>query len=155
MTRNTLRDLKKNQELLKSEIELLSAMKDRAPEINKIINKELKELMQVTFNRIEHALNLRKALLFPKNSTERNKLIMQAKTIRSISLDSMDYLTNNFNRYPEIPLFQRHKNPTSYGWGYGWPAKNLHHWFRDEQMVRRNKFNPFYLNIYNFWRTLF
>ncbi|MBK24673.1 MAG: hypothetical protein CME70_11815 [Halobacteriovorax sp.] len=153
--RNLLKELAKNPELNEEEILKLSNAIDELPSTAKIKNKELRDLMDVTFLRIHHARQLRMALRYQKKSPRRAEHIQKAREYRAKAKPLMDTHVNEFERYPKAKVFSKHKNPTSYQLGYGEYAKDLRLWKREEEQVRRNKWNPFFMNIYSIWNIIF
>ncbi len=156
LERNTLVELYKDSSLLDKEIKLLNQMYNDLPDVSLIQNEELKILMTVTLNRISHALYTRNYIKFEDKSKERRMWLEEAKSIREESQMLIQDYVQKYSRYPEAFVFDRgKKNPTSYSWGYGWAAKELHFWKREEQMIRLQNFSPFFMNIYNLWKTIF
>lgn len=147
--RNTLKDLKKKPELLEQEISALEEVLPFIPSTSSIKHPELKSLMEVTFLRIHHALNVRKALQNRKNDLKKSYL-KKAREYRMLAQERVNEVMETHNRYPEAGVFKRHKNPTAYSWGYGYPASKLHFWVTEEKRVQYNLYNPFYRNLYEF-----
>ena len=81
---------------------------------------------------------------------------MQAASVReSAKLYMLDF-KDKFERYPEANLFDRKSpNPTSYSFGYVYNSVSLNYWEREEKMVKKNRYNPFIMNIYNFLDIIF
>jgi hypothetical protein len=67
----------------------------------------------------------------------------------------MDALVGRYNRYPSARIFEQHENFTGYGFGYGWPAAQLHFWEREERMVERDVWTPWFMNIYEIFGVVF
>ncbi len=154
LERNTLIELVKDKEKLLKELSLLREMNNNLPEYKFIKNKELRSLMEITLLRIKHALRVRLAIFHRKDQAVSLKLVQSASHVRSRASYLMKEV-RGLERYPEAMIYERHKNPTSYSWGYAWPAYNLHFWHREEEMVAGNNYNPFFMNIYNLWKTIF
>lgn len=55
-------------------------------------------------------------------------------------------------RYPVSLIAAKRWDYTSYHFGYLWPASNLHFWYREEQEARKNKYSPWFMNIWNVGR---
>jgi hypothetical protein len=144
-----LRRLKDDLPLVRSQKALLdSALRD-LPDLGGIKNPELKSLLETTWDRIHQAYWLRCALEHPFGSQERNHALDQAKAVRVQARNRMSQFVQQFSRYPEALIFEPHSNPTSYPFGYGWPAKTLHFWEREEKMIRKQDYSPWFMNIYN------
>lgn len=141
--------------ILKSQIELLEKAVEELPSLNRIRNRELRLMLEVTWARVRHALFLRRALLGVRASEQRISSIEKAKSIRIQALHWMEEIQNEFNRYPEARIFYKNENPTSYSYGYGWTAAQLHYWIREERMVLEDNYSPFFMNIYDLLKILF
>ncbi|AGH95791.1 hypothetical protein [Pseudobdellovibrio exovorus] len=154
--RKLLRELRHDPQALESEIGLLQNALNSHPSLAGIKNTELKLLLEVTQLRLQHALKLRLALQALQNKkADATTILDEAKKIRLMALDKMGIISSDYNRYPESFVFSKRKNPTSYPYGYGWPAAQLHFWEREENMIRKYQlWNPFYMNIYNPFRLL-
>jgi hypothetical protein len=147
LPRNFLKKLYKDPELLAGEIALIEdAIADLPTDVN-ITNPELRSMWEITAARLHHALWTRKALAEPMLLTVH---LDEAVRLRKYALGRMNRIMRFNNRYPEAKVFQWHANPTSYPWGYAYPAATMHYWLREEEQVRRKKFSPFFMNITDF-----
>lgn len=151
--RRLLRDLACSPERLRREVRKLESAIGRLPDLRGVRNEELRMLLQITWNRIRHAYYLRKALQ-DGASPAGAEMLERAAQLRRQSASLMADLERSYQRYPEARLFDRQANPTSYEFGYAWPAKTLLFWRREENMVREGNWNPFFMNIYNLVRIL-
>lgn len=147
--RNIMKEVADSPIVREGEILKLEEALEEWPLSESIKNKEIKGLLAVTQLRLKHALAVRKALRFPKSSSERNKYLAIAKACRVQGLAHMQILKAKYSRYPEAKLFDRDNNLTSYNFNYLWTAGNLHFWRREEEQVAKDKFGPFFMNIYN------
>ena len=148
--RNLLKELSKSEERTQFEIDKLEDAIKSIPSTDGIVNHELKNLLDITYFRFHHALYTRKALMGQKDEN-----LEKAKTYRLQAQELMDVIIENNNRYPEAMIFEIHKNPTAYQYGYGETASRLHYWLREEEMIRRNKYHPFFMNTYNYFDIVF
>ena len=57
-------------------------------------------------------------------------------------------------RYPLTRLSGRRPSLTAYQFGYLYPTSTLFFWEREEEQVRRGRFDPFFRNLWDFRRTL-
>lgn len=147
LQRNFLKKLYRSPALLDGEIKLLEdALAEIPTELN-IQNTELRAMWEVTEARIHHALFNRRALREPMLM---NVHLDDAVRYRLLAQRKINQVRSRNSRYPEIPLFERHANPTAYPWGYAYPASNLHYWKREEEQIRRKNFSPFFMNITDF-----
>lgn len=129
--------------------DLTTALQNR-PDFRKVQNEELRLMLEVTELRMEHALCLRKAaLLNDQESFEFERLMNEAARLRTEAFNKMDIIFKKHNRYPEVPLSQYWKNPTSYGFGYLITSRTLSLWEREEQIVKEHHRNPLFKSIVN------
>lgn len=151
-----LKDLRESPVELNREIKKLTNAIQELPPIDRVKNLELKLMLQVTWNRIFHALELRQALKYQNNLEKFAYHLGQAKWIRLRSQEILSELQKNFSRYKEVPIFKPFKNPTSYPYGYGWTAATLYYWEREEKIVKNDIANPFFMNaIFDPFQILF
>lgn len=154
--RNTVKELSKNESLREKEIGDLEYALSEMPDPACIKSDELKTMIEVTHDRIKHAWLTRMALRHKKKSFSRDQLIMQARSIRLSAKEKMQAFKSKYERYPEAGLFERKSpNPTSYSFGYVYNSVSLHYWEREEKMIKKDRYNPFMMNIYNFLDILF
>ena len=147
LPRNFLKKLYRSPALLDGEISALEEAIKEIPSDLKIQNTELRAMWDVTEARIHHALFNRRALREPMMM---NVHLDDAVRYRTLAQRKINQIRSRNSRYPEIPLFERHENPTAYHWGYAYPASNLHYWKREEEQIRRKNFSPFFMNITDF-----
>lgn len=145
--RNFLKKMWKNKKILDAEIALIEeAVADLPSEVN-IQNAELRSMWEVTEARLHHALWTRRALREPMLL---NVHMDEAVRYRKFAQVRINRIMRFHNRYPDGKVFERHANPTSYPWGYGYPAASLHYWRREEEQIKRKNFSPFFMNIVDF-----
>jgi hypothetical protein len=144
-----LRNLKDDPALILSQTDLLLRALSDLPDLSGVRNPELKSILQTTWDRLQHAYLLRAALAFEPGSEARFAILDRAKAVRKEARDRMDQFVLHFSRYPEALIFDEQSNPTSYQFGYGWPAKTLHFWEREEKMIRKDDYSPWFMNIYS------
>ena len=154
--RNTVKELSKDKNLLEEELSKLELALSELPDPACIKSDELKTMITVTNDRIKHAWLTRLALRHKKKSFWREQYIMQAGQVRKTAKAYMKEFQNKYERYPEADLFERKSpNPTSYSFGYVYNSVSLNYWEREEKMIRKNRYNPFMMNIYNFLDIIF
>jgi hypothetical protein len=134
--------------------QLLEAEKNE-PSLDGVVHPELKALLQVTWIRIRHARLLRQAFTKDDGSAERLELVNEASQERLKAQEILTAMIPKNNRYPEALDFSHNDNPTSYQYGYAWPAAHLHFWKREEQVLVQGRFDAFFMNIYDIGRILF
>lgn len=147
--RYTIKELAKSSFAREEEILKLETAIAEWPGTDQIRNPELRKMLEVTYLRMEHALCVRRGLRYPKKSEARNAELKLASEKRMHAMKIMTEVREKFTRYPESNLWERDDNLTSYNFNYLWTAGNLHFWKREEEQIRKNNFNPFFLNIYN------
>jgi hypothetical protein len=150
--RTTLKELSEKPLVLAREIVLLQKALDSIPTFVGVKDKELKALLEITYQRLQHALALRQALSDPM---KRSFYLTKAKELRENSLKLIKEMRSLETNYPTLPLFEKHSNPTSYQFGYVWSAATLHFWEREERQVEKDRYFPFENNIYDLWNILF
>jgi hypothetical protein len=151
-SRYTMKQLWENPEEVKKEISLLEEGLKAWPPVEGIRNTELLKVMQITKLRHQHALNLRYAIL---NKEARKPYVEKAKTFRGEAQPLIEAISLMPTNYPELPLFERHDNPTAYQFGYAYPAASFYFWKREERQVGSGSFAAWNGNMYNVWRILF
>lgn len=150
--RYLLKELRKNQEETKRQHDLLEAAIKKWPDHSVVHNEELRDVLEITLLRMQHALYLRKALL---EMTERKRWVGEARNYRRRADDLIEKVSKYQTNYPNLPLFEEFENPTSYQFGYAYPAATSYWWKREEQQIMRDSFIPWRGNIFNVWSILF
>lgn len=148
--RKTMKELYDSRRALKKEIELLEEGFLQWPSVEGIKNVELKTLLEVTKLRHIHALGIRKFLL-----REKKEDIDSAKDARRAASALIASLMPLPTNYPDLPLFKKHSNPTSYQFGYVYPAAENFYWKREERQIVTKVFFPMKDNIISIWNILF
>lgn len=148
LERNPLKVLNKKPELIKEEIKRLEDAIEAFPRDMKFAHEEMRLMMEMTELRLYHALHNRRALLY---KDQKNEHLFEAVKIRSLAQTRMDRIKSHHARYPEARIWERHKNPTAYPWGYAYGVSNLHYWKREEEIIRKKNFSPFFMNITDWW----
>ena len=57
-------------------------------------------------------------------------------------------------RYPLELIARKGQGFTAYRFGYLYPVSELFFWRREEEQVRHGRFDPFFMNIWDFWNTV-
>ena len=153
--RSLLRGMADSRAALSEDLARFERVFEEMPPLDGVRNEELRLLLGVTWDRIRHAYFLRKALEFCGSCEQRAGWVRRAAAVRKKSLDTMRAVVEGYNRYPAAKLFEEHSNPTSYDFGYGWTARTLHFWEREERMVAESRWFPLFKNVFDLWHTLF
>jgi hypothetical protein len=152
LSRRTISDLHADPAALENEIQLLEAAESDIPpgDGQGMIDDDLRAMVVVTHRRVTHALLVRRALRADQDEDVRAKeqLLDEARALRERTLT----LVQRVAAASKVSfVFEKEwENPTSYSFGYVWPAVALHFWEREEQIVRLRSYdNPLFMNIYN------
>ncbi|RII25448.1 MAG: hypothetical protein CXR30_18755 [Geobacter sp.] len=122
---------------------------------------ELTRGLRVTALRARHrALTLR-ALLAKREegvsgtakSIRSGQLLASARTVRLEAQQLVSRQEAGY-RYPVPMIARRRSGMTAYPFGYLYPASVLFFWEREEEQVRRGRFDAFFMNLWDFRRTL-
>ena len=154
-TRTNLDEYLDNPKKLHTVIETMTKAWNEVPSTEFIKNEELKILMDITHARLHHALQTRMGLRHPKDSHLRTQQIEKAKLTRMKAQALMDRYLQKYKRYPLAKIFERNQNPTSYQFGYGFTASNLHLWHREEEQALQENWSPFFMQVMDVWDILF
>ena len=57
-------------------------------------------------------------------------------------------------RYPVKLLAEQRYSRTSYNFGYLYPVHDLHFWQREEMQIKKDKWGPLFLSIWNIPRII-
>jgi hypothetical protein len=119
---------------------------------------ELKRGLQITVLRARHRGTTIRALMAavgmgPRENETAADLLKQAAAIRHNALKLVRQQENLY-RYPVEHLARRRKSLTAYGFGYLYPVSSLFFWEREEEQVRKLRFDAFFMNIWDFRRIL-
>lgn len=123
------------------------------------IFEELSQGIIITGLRAQHRSYTLNYLLTKRETKLKNDnkdvdvLLEKARKTRNFAQLLVDERERRY-RYNWALLTTKHYDHTSYHFGYLYPAHNLHFWKREEEQFRRNKFSPFFMNIYNLWRII-
>jgi ribosomal protein S13 len=82
-----------------------------------------------------------------------SQLIQKAKDIREQAQGIVWHQEQNY-RYPLRLIARKAKTSTSYDFGYLYPVSKLYFWEREEQQAKHSRFDAFFMNIWDFWKTL-
>ena len=124
----------------------------------KILMDELTRGLQITALRARHRALTLKALIALREQIEKGgrgdnaeALLQEAAKVRR-EAQAIVHSQEAIYRYP-IDLIARSRNSlTAYEFGYLYPASNLFFWWREEEQIRNNRFDAFFLKIWDFKR---
>jgi hypothetical protein len=122
--------------------------------------EELVRGLEVTALRARHrALTLRALISKRKERSEGSRdnaseaLLKQAVAVRNEAL-GLVRLQEKMYRYPVERIGRRHAGLTAYRFGYLYPVSCLFFWEREEEQVRRGRFDAFFMKLWDFRRTI-
>ncbi|PLX67874.1 MAG: hypothetical protein C0603_07075 [Denitrovibrio sp.] len=82
-----------------------------------------------------------------------SNLLLSAKNTRYTAMNIVKSMESEY-RYPIALIARKMHGHTSYDFGYLYPVSDLFFWKREEQQVTGQRFDAFYMNLWNFWDTL-
>ena len=159
---NIIEQLKEFSEKLMQELALFRKnIKGIYEEKNDYIEAFLEELynyLKVLNFRIKHRINIYYAALYFRLSHKKYRMkamryLVYAKKCRSEAFKVIEKFKKNF-RYEEKYICKEYPNKTSYEFSYFYPAAILFFWEREEKKILYNKFNPFFMKLWNFSKIL-
>jgi hypothetical protein len=99
---------------------------------------------------LQYILNRREASIRKKHF-DGNSLLANAAEVREQAQQIVNRRQQHY-RYPVPSIAAKHWEHTAYHFGYLYMASNLHLWHREEEQARKNKYSPFFMNVWNLWR---
>ncbi|MCX7743157.1 MAG: hypothetical protein N2167_01185 [Flavobacteriales bacterium] len=102
---------------------------------------------------LKYLIEIRKNKLLNKNVKLPNTFLEQAKLVRLQALQLVKKREAGY-RYPYNLIATRFKDHTAYRFGYLYTVSNLHFWNREEQQAKKNRYGPFFMNIFNIARIM-
>ena len=136
---------------------LTNAGKGETAEL-RLLSTELSRSLEVTALRARHRSLTLRALMAkraepPAGSGNPEELLAAAAAIRNRAL-GLVRLQEAIYRYPVSRIARERRSLTAYPFGYLYPVSNLIFWQREEEQLRHERFDPFFMNIWDFQRTL-
>lgn len=134
-----------------------TAEKGEAAEL-RLLSAELSRSLEVTALRARHRSLTIRALLAkraerPPGIGNAEELLAAAAAIRGRAM-GLVRRQEEIYRYPVNLIARKRRSLTAYPFGYLYPVSDLIFWQREEEQVRRERFDPFFMNIWDFQRTL-
>ena len=123
--------------------------------------EELERGLRITALRAGHRSLTLKALLAKREEHARKldhaqksePLLAQAYLLRQ-QAQILVQAQESLYRYPVEQVARRRPSLTAYSFGYLYPASRLFFWEREEQQVRRERFDALFMNLWDMRRTL-
>lgn len=124
----------------------------------RLLSDELSRSLAVTALRARHRSLTLKALMAkraeqPAGIGNAEELLSAAAAIRGQAM-VLVRRQEKLYRYPVTLLARKRQSLTSYPFGYLYPVSDLIFWQREEEQVRRERFDPFFMNIWDFQSTI-
>ncbi|MBJ6724305.1 hypothetical protein JFN93_06270 [Geomonas sp. Red875] len=136
------------------------AAKSRGAEPGLALAREVATALRVGALRARHRAATLEALLaerevrFGSGDPKRvGDLLAEAAVLRHRALFLVRVEEGRY-RYASALLSQRRPSFTAYGFGYLFPVSRLFFWEREEEQVRRERFDPFFRSLWDFGRVL-
>ena len=125
---------------------------------SRLLSEELARSLAVTALRARHRALTLKALMAkrsvrPPGIGNAGELLSAAVAIR-VQAMRLVRCQEKLYRYPVTLIARQRRSLTSYQFGYLYPVSDLIFWQREEEQVRQERFDPFFMNIWNFHSTL-
>lgn len=79
--------------------------------------------------------------------------LLKAKQVRLEARDLVD-AQEQIYRYPPEEIARRRWSHTAYHFGYLYPAHDLHFWNREEMQIKKNKWGPLFMKIWEIPRII-
>ena len=99
---------------------------------------------------VQYILSKREASLH-KSHFNGDSLLQQAIQTRAQAQQIINRRQQHY-RYPLSLIAAKRWDHTAYHFGYLYLASNLHLWHREEEQARKNKYSPFFMNVWNVGR---
>ncbi|MBS1596387.1 MAG: hypothetical protein JST90_18895 [Bacteroidetes bacterium] len=121
------------------------------------ISQELRDGIEITGLRGWHRYYTLSYILAKREAKLKHQkfagdsLLVHATAIRTKAQEIVNRRQQHY-RYPLELIAAKRWDHTSYHFGYLWLASNLHLWHREEEEARRNKYSPWFMNVWNVGR---
>jgi hypothetical protein len=124
----------------------------------RMLSAELSRSLEVTALRARHRSLTLKALIAkrsgrPSGIGKPKELLAAASKVRSLALGLVRQQEEIY-RYPVTRIARKRRSLTAYPFGYLYPVSDLLFWRREEEQVHQERFDPFFMNIWSYRRTL-
>jgi hypothetical protein len=123
----------------------------------KALGEELTRGLRVTALRARHRSLTIRALIAARRDipslSSPVRLLDEAALVRGQAMEQVRRQETLY-RYPATLIAGKRKSLTAYQFGYLYPASTLFFWRREEEQVRLERFDPFFMNMWDFRRTL-
>jgi hypothetical protein len=143
---------------LEKETRRLAADDEKGAAELKLLAGELTRALEVSALRARHRALTIKAImarreLRPASVSDASTLLAAAAEMRNRARQLVSQQEAIY-RYPLQLIARKREGRTAYRFGYLYPASDLFFWRREEEQARSGRFDPFFMNIWDFWRTV-
>jgi hypothetical protein len=120
---------------------------------------EIYNYISVLNLRVLHKINIYYAAIYgrlkkhKRLSYKSKRYLVKAKKYRLKALTFIEKVSENF-RYKDEYICGQGENKTTYEFSYFYPALVLFFWEREEKKLLCNRFNPFFMKLWNFLKIL-
>ena len=120
-----------------------------------LLSEELTRGLQVSALRARHRSLTIKALIAKRAASAENseRFLTDAAATRSRA-QRLVCQQEAIYRYPLELIARKGKGFTAYRFGYLYPVSDLFFWRREEEQVRNERFDPFFMKIWDFWNIV-
>jgi hypothetical protein len=139
---------------------LVSKLQDRSNTYRgkrKELAQELTDALEITSMRAEHRSLTFRALISSRKGYRAGQdgkaALAAAAAVREQAKNIVTRREQGY-RYPVDLIARERKDFTAYHFGYLYPVKDLHFWEREEEQVKKQRFDAFFMNIWNFRRIV-
>lgn len=115
--------------------------------------EELITALQVGSLRARHRALTLQAIMVQEDKRRAELLLAQAALVRQQAQKLVQQQETRY-RYPLGLVARQRPSLTAYPFGYLYPASRLFFWEREEQQARTGRFDPLFMNLWDFRRTL-
>ncbi len=110
---------------------------------------ELLDGIRITILRSKQRISILHAM----TDTDPEMHLEKAEELRLEALEIVKQRESNY-RYPVSLLASPYYSHTSYNYGYLYPVHDLHFWKREEMQIRKNRWGPLFMSIWNVTRIV-
>lgn len=124
--------------------------------VRRALTDELLRALRVTSLRAAHRALTIRAILAKREKergNESERLLARAGEVRLKALALVGEQESHY-RYPVTLIARKRPSLTAYPFGYLYPVSVLFFWEREEEQVRRGRFDALFMNLWDFRRTL-
>lgn len=148
---------------MESVVQRLVIRLEQMPQDSATLNllKELTRGLEITSLRASHRALTIRALVAKQaehaahmpHDRASEPLLQKAAAVRMLAMELVKAQEKNY-RYSMEQVARKHDSMTAYPFGYLYPVSELFFWQREEEQVRSERFDPFFMNLWDFRRII-